>query len=326
MRRRTFITLLSGAALTWRDTVRAQKSSIPVVAFLSGRTREGDNPYLPALWDALAKSGFTDGKTIIFAARWADGQYARVPALAGDLISQGATVIIVVGTAVDRAVQKTTSTIPVVFITADDPVAVGLVGSLNRPSGNITGVTMMSSTLRPKMVELLHTIVPNAKSFFMLANPNNSSIAMQVSETQAAAKSVGLKIKLLTAGSAAEIETAFATMSGENGVALLVASDPFFTDQHDHIVALAGQNSLPAIYPWREYSQAGGLISYGSSIVDAYRQAGLYAARILKGAMPADLPVMEPTKFELVINLKTAKSLGLTIPQRLLATADEVIE
>ena len=165
MKRRQFITLFGGAVLTWPATARAQKSPIPVVAFISGRTREGDNPYLPALWEALAQSGFTDGKTMTFAARWADGQYARVPVLAGDLIGQGATVIIVVGTAVDRAVQKSTSTIPVVFVTADDPVAVGLVGSLNRPSGNITGVTMMSSTLRPKMVELLHTIVSNAKSF-----------------------------------------------------------------------------------------------------------------------------------------------------------------
>ena len=176
------------------------------------------------------------------------------------------------------------------------------------------------------MIELLHEIVPQAKSFLMLANPNNSSIAMQVSETQTAARSVGLEIELFTAGTTAEIETAFAAMPREQGLALLVASDPFFTDQHDRIVALANRHSVPAIYPWREFTQAGGLISYGSSIVDAYHQVGLYAAKILKGTLPTDLPVMQPTKFELVINLKTAHALGLSIPATLLATADEVIE
>lgn len=325
MRRREFIAGL-GSVAAWPFAAQAQQSTIPIVAFISGRSRDGDNPYMPALRDGLAESGFIDGKTMTFSARWVEGQYARVPVLAGELISQRATVIIVVGTAVDRAVQKTTSTIPVIFITADDPVDVGLVGSLNRPSGNVTGVTMMSAALRPKMIELLQEIVPHAKSLSMLANPNNSSIAMQVSETQAAAKSVGLEIKLFTAGTAAEIETAFAAMPRGQGMALLVASDPFFTDQHDRIVTLANRYSVPAIYPWREFTQAGGLISYGSSIVDAYHQAGLYAAKILKGSLPADLPVMQPTKFELVINLKTAAALGLTVAQSLLLRADEVIE
>ena len=325
MKRREFITLI-GAAACWPLVARAQQSAIPLVAFLSGRSRDGDIPYMPALRDALAESGFVDGKTMTYTARWVEGQYARVPALAGELIGQGAAVIIVIGTAVDRAVQKATSTIPVVFVTADDPVDVGLVASLNRPSGNVTGVTMMSSALRPKMIELLHEIVPHAKSFFMLANPNNSSIAMQVSETQTAAKSVGVEMRLLTAGTAAEIETAFTAMPQEQGVALLVASDPFFTDRHDQIVTLAARHSVPAIYPWREFTEAGGLISYGSSIVDAYHQAGLYAAKILKGTVPADLPVMQPTKFELVINLKAAHALRLSIPATLLAIADEVIE
>ena len=325
MKRREFITVI-GAAASWPLIARAQKSSIPVVAFISGRSPDGDNPYMPMLQAGLAESGFIDGKTMTFAARWAEGQYARVPQFASELIGQGAAVVIVVGTAVDRAVQKATSTTPVVFVTADDPVDVGLVSSLNRPSGNVTGVTMMSAALRPKMIELLHEIVPQAKSFLMLANPNNSSIAMQVSETQTAARSVGLEIELFTAGTTAEIETAFAAMPREQGLALLVASDPFFTDQHDRIVALANRHSVPAIYPWREFTQAGGLISYGSSIVDAYHQVGLYAAKILKGTLPTDLPVMQPTKFDLVINLKTAKALGIKVPPTLLATADEVIE
>jgi len=325
MRRREFITLIGGSVVAWPRAASADASG-PVVAFVSGRSRSGDDPYLPAMTDAFAESGFVDGKSMTFAARWVEGQYGRVPELTKELIARGADVIITVGTAVDRATMETTSKIPIVFVTADDPVAVGLVASLNRPVGNVTGVTMMSSELRPKMVELLHELVPQATTFYMLANPNNSSITQQIEETKVAAGKIGIAIDLLTAGTPAEIDAAFGVTPERQGKALLMASDPFFTDRHDQITTLAARYALPAIYPWREYTASGGLISYGSSIQDAYRQAAIYATRILKGAKTSDLPVMRPTRFELVINLKTAKSLGITIPPQLLATADEIIE
>lgn len=324
MRRREFIVAL-GAGAVWPLLARADASG-PVVAFISGRSRGGESQYLPSMLSALEASGFSDGKTMTFVARWVEGQYGRVPALTNELIAEGAAVIITVGTAVDRAAMATTPKIPIVFVTADDPVAVGLVTSLNRPAGNVTGVTMMSSELRPKMVQLLHEIVPQAETYFMLANPNNSSINQQIEEAKAAAERIGIAIDLLTAGTPAEIDAAFGTIPGRQGKALLMASDPFFTDRHNQITALAARYALPAIYPWREFAASGGLISYGSSIQDAYRQAALYAARILKGAKVADLPVVRPTRFELVINLKTAKSLGLVIPRELLATADDVLE
>jgi len=325
MRRREFFTLICGSVIVWSFAASAD-ASVPVVAFVSGRSQSGDDPYLPAMQKAFAESGLVDGKTMTFAARWAEGQYGRVPELTKELIARGASVIITIGTAVGRAAIETTSKIPIVFVTADDPVAVGLVPSLNRPAGNVTGVTMMSSELRPKMVELLHELVPQATTFFMLANPNNSSITQQVEETKVAAGKIGIAIDLLTAGTPAEIDTAFAAMPKRQGKALLMASDPFFTDRHGQITALAARYALPAIYPWREYTASGGLISYGSSIQDAYRQAAVYAAKIINGAKTSGLPVMRPTQFDLAINLKTAKSLGITIPQQLLATADDVIE
>jgi putative tryptophan/tyrosine transport system substrate-binding protein len=325
MRRRDFISLIGGTA-AWPLSVYAEPSQKPLVAFISGRSRDGENVYMPALQAGLAQGGFVDGKTMTFTPRWTEGHYDQVPALTKELVGEGAAVIIVIGTAVDRAAKATTSVVPIVFVTADDPVVVGLVPSLSRPSGNVTGVTMMSSELRPKMLEILHQLLPDAKTFFMLANPHNSSLAQQVQETQTAAGKLGIAIDLFTAGTPTEIEAAFAAMSQRRGDGLLLASDPFFTDRHDLIAGLAARYALPAIYPWREFAQAGGLISYGSSIADAYRQAARYAARILKGEKAADLPVMQPTTFELVINLKTAKELGIHIPQTLLAIADEVIE
>ena len=325
MKRREFITLIGGSAIVWPLAASADVLG-PVVAFVSGRSRSGDDPYLPAMQKAFAEFGFVDGKTMTFAARWAEGQYGRVPELTKELIARGAAVIITIGTAVDRAAMESTSKIPIVFVTADDPVAVGLVASLNRPAGNVTGVTMMSSELRPKMVELLHELVPQATTFFMLANPNNSSITQQIEETKVAAGTIGISIDLLKARTPAEIDDAFGITPGRQGKALLVASDPFFTDRHGQITALAARYALPAIYPWRAYTASGGLISYGSSIQDAYRQAAIYAVKIMNGAKTSDLPVIQPTQFDLVINLKTAKSLGIIIPQQLLATADDVIE
>ncbi len=325
MQRRDFMTLLVGAS-AWPLAPGAQQRAMPVVGYISGRSREGDQAYTSALLEGLKQSGFVDGSTMLFDGRWTQGQYGQVPVLTVDLVGKGAAVIVVGGTAAALAVKGATATVPIVFITADDPVDVGLVTSLNRPSGNITGVGMVSAELRPKMLQLLREIVPQMKSVSMLANPNNSSISLQVRDTQSTANGFGLEMRLVKASTPVEIESAFASLPHQQGLALLVASDPFLTAQHQQIVDLAARFAIPAIYPWREYTVAGGLISYGSSNLGAYRQAALFAAQILKGTKPADLPVMQPTKFELVINLKTAKGLGLTVPPSLLARADEVIE
>jgi putative tryptophan/tyrosine transport system substrate-binding protein len=325
MRRREFIAGI-GIAATWPLAGRAQRASLPVIGYISGRSREGDEAYTSALLDGLKQSGFVNGSTMLFDGRWTQGQYGQVTALTVDLVGKKAAVIVVGGTAAALAVKAATATVPIVFVTADDPVDVGLVTSLNRPSGNITGVGMVSAELRPKMLQLLREFVPQMKSVSILVNPNNSSIQAQVHDAQATANNFGLEMRLVEARTPDEIEFAFASLPHQQGLALLVASDPFLTAQHQQIVDLAARFSIPAIYPWREYAVAGGLISYGSSNVDAYRQAALSAANILKGTKPADLPVRLPTKYQLVINLRTAKALGLTVPPALLTSADEVIE
>lgn len=325
MRRRDLIIGAAGV-LTASVTAPAQSGGMPLVGFLSGRTRAGDAPYLPETLRGFREAGFVDGRTMVLDQRWVEGAYSQAPAIAADMVGRGAAVLLVVGTAAARAVERTIATTPIVFGTADDPVAAGLVDSIGRPSGNVTGVTMNSAELRPKMLSLLHEIVPLAKTVYMLANPKNVGIALQTRDTATAAAELGLRTQLLQASTAADIDAAFATVPGEDGLALLVASDPFLTDRHEQIVALSARHRLPAIYPWREYAVSGGLISYGASIGDTYYQAAGYAARILKGAKTSDLPVMQPSRFELVINLKTAKALGLTVPPLVLARADEVIE
>lgn len=324
MRRRDLFLGLAGTLAA--ASARAQPAKPPLVGFVSGRTRAGDAPYMPETLRGLREAGFVDGRTMTLDARWAEGRYDRVAAIAADMIGRRAAVLLVVGTAAANAVKKLTKTTPIVFGTADDPVAAGLVDSIGRPAGNVTGVTMNSAELRPKMLGLLHEIAPQAKTVFMLANPDNIGIGLQTRDTETAAATLGLDIRLLRAGNIAEIDAAFAQIPLGNGMALLVASDPFLTDRHEQIVALAARHALPAIYPWREYAVAGGLISYGTSIPDTYHQAAVYAARILKGARPADLPVVQPTKFEMVVNLKTARALGLTIPPLVLTQADEAIE
>lgn len=326
MRRRNFLTIVGGVAAAWSFEARSQQSGMPVVGYISGRSRENDEVYLSALLGGLKQAGLVHGRTMVFDGRWTNGQYGRVPALTSDLIGKGAAVIVGGGTAIALAVKAATATVPIVFITADDPVDVGLVSSLNRPSNNVTGVSMVSAELRSKMLQLLREIVPQMTSLLMLANPNNSSIEMQARDTEATAKKFGLRMRLITASTPGEIERAFAAMTSQQGQGLLVASDPFLTAQHQQIVDLAAKYSIPAIYPWREYAVAGGLISYGSSNPDAYHQAAQYVARILSGSKPTELPILQPTKFELVINLKTAKALGLSIPQPLLVNAEEVIE
>jgi putative ABC transport system substrate-binding protein len=324
MRRREFIVGLAGTA-AWPLAARAQQP-VPVVGYVSARTPDGDTIYVGAFRKGLTEFGFVDGRNVTIEGRWADGQYDRLRPLCAELIGRRVALIAASSTASAFAAKAETATIPIVFVTAEDPVEIGLVPSLNRPPANITGLSMLSSELRPKMVELLRELKPRTMTIFMLANPNLSGIAAQTRDTQAAVRAVGLQFHLLKASTPSEIDAAFASLSGQQETALIVASDPFLTGQHKQIASLAARYAVPAVYPWREYVTDGGLLSYGSSQAASYRQAGIYAGRILKGERPADLPVMLPTKFEMVINLKTAKALGIEVPETLLATADEVIK
>jgi putative ABC transport system substrate-binding protein len=325
MRRRDFIGLTAGAAVAWPLATRAQPAAMPVVGFVRSTTLADAKDLVTAFRQGLAETGYTDGQNVTVEYRWADGDYTRVPALAADLIRRQVLVIAAGGTGTARDAKAATTTIPIVFVTADDPVDNGLVGSLNRPGGNVTGVSLVSAELRPKMFQLLRELVPQAKLIHMLSNPNNASIEIQTKETKAAAAAAGFQLKVQTASTPDEIDAAFAKFSQERG-ALLVASDPFLTGRHRQIAALSVRHAIPGVYPWREFAQAGGLMSYGSSLFDGYRQVGVYTGRILKGEKPGDLPVQQPTKFELVINLKTAKALGLDVPPTMLTRADEVIE
>jgi ABC-type uncharacterized transport system substrate-binding protein len=325
MRRREFITLLGGAAATWPLTARAQQPNIPVIGFLNGASSGDYAPYLAGFHQGLKEAGFTEGKNVSVEYRWAEGQYDRLPGLAADLVGRSVSVITANTPAVPIA-KAATAKIPIVFVTGDDPVANGLVKSLSRPGGNITGVTLISSVLGSKQVGLLRELVPATNSIAFLMNPNNSSAVRNASEAKNAAHSVWQQVHVLHAHTVTEIETAFATMVQEKVGALVVVPDAFLISRRDQIVALAARYAVPTMYQFRDYALAGGLMSYGASLSEQYRQVGLYTGMILKGAKPADLPVLQPTKFELVINLKTAKTLGLTLSPGLLALTDEVIE
>ena len=324
MNRRAFITLLGGAA-AWPLPARAQRR-MQVVGYISGRSANEDSYTADAFRNGLVQSGFVPGQDVEIEYRWAEGRYDRLAGFMTDLANLHVSVIAVAGTPIIREAKATTTTIPIVFVTADDPVEHGLVGSLNRPGGNITGVTMASAELRPKMLQLLKELVSHATLVHMLVNPNNSSMEIQTREAQAAARVLGLDLQIVTARAPNEIDAAFQTLAGQKAAALMVASDPFFTSRRNQIVALAARYAVPAIYPWREFVLAGGLISYGSSNADGYRRLGVYVGRVLGGIKPQDLPIQLPTNFELVFNLKTAKSLGLQVPDRMLVAADEVIE
>ncbi len=324
MRRRELMLLLG--MMTAAGVSRAQQKAMPVVGFLSLASPGPFAPNLAAFRQGLGETGYVEGQTVIIEYRWAEGGHDRLPALAADLVGRRVDVIATSGgTAPAQAAKNATSTIPIVF-TGGDPVATGLVASLARPGGNLTGMTFMGGELMPKQLELLSELVPQARAIAMLVNPNDPLTERFIGDVQEAARAKGLLLHILEAGTESEIDAAFATLVQPDAGALLVEADLFFFSRREQLVALAARHTIPAVYERREFAEAGGLISYGPSFTAVSRQAGAYVGRILAGAKPADLPVQQPTTFELVINLKTAKALGLTVTQSLLARADEVIE
>ena len=325
--RRQFISALDWVAATWPLAVRAQQPALPVIGFLNGQSSIQYASYVDAFSQALDAAGFVEGHNVTVEYRWAKGQYDRLPALATDLVHQSAAVIVATGTtAAALAAKSATATIPIVFTTAGDPVREGLVQALNRPGGNITGVSFQNNETGSKRLELLSEIVPRATLVGYLVNPANPNTGAEIADVLKAARVLGRQVQVVNASSESEIETAFATFAREKFGAIMVGSDAFLVAHRERVAKLAARYALPAIYVLPEQAVAGGLMSYGASQIDAYRQAGAYTGRILKGEKPADLPVMLPTKFELVINLKTAKALGIEVPPDLSARADQVIE
>jgi len=326
MKRREFITLLGGAMAAWPLAARAQRLSIPVIGFLEASTAADAVYRVSAFRDGLKEAGFIDGHNVTIEFRWAENKFDRLPALAADL-AQRQVAVIVGPNATMRAARAATSTIPIVFVSGGDPIESGLVTTLSRPGGNITGVSFASTTLQPKRLELLHELVPPPATIAYLRDPNTQSFEIGARDVEAAARELGRNILSLNASSPREIDAAFATIVQSRAGALLIGSSPLFGDRRRQLAALATRHGLPAISYIREFVMAGGLISYGASDTDAYRRAGAqYVARILKGAKPGDLPVEMPTKYELVISVVAAKALGLDVPAKLLALADEVIE
>jgi putative ABC transport system substrate-binding protein len=324
--RRELMLALAGA-LTAPRAMHAQQKATPVVGFLNGNAADTYAPYVAAFRRGLGETGYVEGQNLAIEYRWAEGHYDRLPALAADLIGRKVDVIAATGGASSSlAAKKITSTIPIVFTGGFDPVATGLVASLARPGGNLTGVSILTYELMPKRLELLSELAPEAKVIALLVNPNNSQTEALIKDMRQAANVRGVQLPIVKAGAEVDFEGAFAALAQLHADALVVSSDPYFNARREPLVMLAARHAVPAIYEWREFVQAGGLASYGTSLTDMYRQVGNYAGKILKGEKPADLPVQQPTKFELVLNLKTAKALGLTISPALLDLADEAIE
>jgi len=325
MRRREFITLLGGAAIAWPPVAaRAQQPTMPVVGFLSSGTPEPRAPMIVAFRQGLSEAGWVDGQNVAIAFQWAEGHNERLPAMAAEFVRRQVAVLVAAGGDFPlRAVKAATSRIPIVFTTGNDPIASGLVSNLARPEANVTGVSFFTTALGPKRLELLRELAPRAATVGALLDPGSSGDAAEVRD---AAGTLGLPLRVLPAANDQEIDNAFHVLARERLEALLIISNPLFTDRREQIVTLANHRRIVTVYPLREYAAVGGLLSYGASIKDAYRQSGVYAGRILSGAKPADLPVLQPTQFEMVINLRTAKAFGLEVPPTLLSRADEVIE
>jgi putative tryptophan/tyrosine transport system substrate-binding protein len=327
MKRREFITLLGSGAVAWPLATRAQRPALPVIGFLHPSSPEAAARQLAAFRQGLKETGYVEGQNVVIEYRWAEGHNERLPALAADLVRREVAVIAATGGSTSAlAAKAATSTIPIVFNAGTDPVKSGLVASFNRPGGNATGVINLDSPLVAKQLGLLQKLVPDAALIAVLINPDNAGAEYATREVQEAARSTGQQLLVLRARAEGEFDVAFATMAQQKAEALLVESDPFFLSQRNRLAALATQHRIPTIYSYREYAVTGGLMSYGDSLPEQYRQVGVYTGRILKGTKPTELPIMQSAKFEFVINLKTAKALGLTIPPSLLATADEVIE
>jgi putative tryptophan/tyrosine transport system substrate-binding protein len=323
--RREFVTLVGSATAVWPLAVRAQPVALPVIGFLDGQSF--DLHLMTAFRQALKDAGYVEGRNVTIYFRSADGQTDRLVTLAGDIVGRRVAVIVTTGGgAAALAAYAATTTIPIVFVNGVDPVASGLVMSLNRPGRNATGVYIFQQVLEGKRLGLLRGLIPSAALIAVLLNPTNANFQAQLRGVQDAARDLGQQVSILSASTEREIDVAFATVAQSGARALLVGSDPFFSSERDQVIVLAARHAIPAIYEGREFATAGGLASYGTSLADAYRQAAIYASRILKGERPADLPVEQPTKFEFVINLKTAKALGLDVPSGLSASADETIE
>jgi len=326
MRRREFIMLFGGAAATWPLAARAQQPAMPVVGFLHYGSPDTFAHIAEAVLRGLKEAGYVEGQNVAIQYRWADGHYDRLPALAADLIGRQVTVITAGGNVAAQVAKRATAAIPIVFTSGADPVTSGLVGSLSRPGANLTGVTLIAAEMAVKRLELMRDLLPRARVVAMIINTDYPEADSEVAEVEAAGRIVGLQIQRVTATSERELDAAFATIGQRRVDAFTVGADGFFITRRDQFAALAIRYATPGIYPFPEYPAAGGLMSYGASLTDVYRQAGVYTGRVLKGAKPTDLPVMQPTKFELVINLKTAKALDITIPAMMLGRADEVIE
>ena len=328
MKRREFITLLGSAAATRSLVAHAQQPATPVIGFLGTASEQRREQVLAAYFSGLAETGYVEGRNVAIEYRWANNHYDRLPALADELVKRQVSVIAAPGSvAAASAAKGATTTIPIVFMIGSDPVEVGLVKSLNRPGGNLTGVAYLNVEVAAKRLELLHELVPAATSVALLVNPTNPVEAdVQIRELRAAAGTFGLRLLVLNASNPAELESAFATLVSERVEVLQIGVDPLFAGTLNQLVALAARHAVPTIYPWREFTAAGGLMNYGAIILDAFRQVGVYTGKILKGEKPADLPVQRPTKLGFVLNLKTARTLGINVSPKLLALADEVIE